>query len=142
MVATAAIRMQPFHAGDKLDDFEFLDLVIESANLRFLQLDLPPLDRLRVSHRLADFNDLCAGGDAFLSQLKKAGVGGGASFIGFLEDAEFAAADAAATDLSVAAAARFLRRGRGWGGRLAKTAKDFRDDVADQSFINGVHGEE
>src|SRR5207249_988823 len=133
VVAAAAIRAEPFHTGDELDDFELLDLVIEPANLRFLQFDSPPLDSVGVSHRLYDFYDVRAGGDTFLSQLKKAGMRGRAGFAGVLEDAVLAGAPG----MAIAAAAGFFSGRGGRRGNLAKAAEHFRNDVADESFVNG-----
>src|ERR1043166_849591 len=97
VVATASVRAQPFNAGHKLDDLQLLDLMIEPPNFRFFQFNAAPLDSVRISHRFYDLDDFLAGGDTLLLQLQKAGVRGGASLVGLLEDTVFAATDRKST---------------------------------------------
>ena len=52
VVAAAAVGMQPLDAGHELDDLQLLDLVIEPADLRLLQLDAAPLGGVRLRHGL------------------------------------------------------------------------------------------
>ena len=40
VIAAAAIRPEPVHAGNKLDDLEFRNLVVKPADFRFVQFEL------------------------------------------------------------------------------------------------------
>src|SRR6266704_2576949 len=49
-------------AGHNFDDLQFLDLMVQAANLRLFQLQFPPLDRVGFRHRFDDLNDPGPGG--------------------------------------------------------------------------------
>src|SRR6266699_232137 len=143
VIAAAAIGMQPFHAGDELDNLQLLDLVVEPANLRLGQFSTAPFGGIGVAHRLDDFDNFDTRGDALLLELQVSAMCRLAGFVGVLENSEFAATGAAAAGSFVAATARGRgdRRG-GWLGRRigAKAAQDFADDISNESFVNlGIH---
>src|SRR5262245_40643064 len=136
--------MQPFNSGNQLDDFQFFDLVVEPANLRFLQFNPAPFCRIRVGQRLDNLHNLRACSHSLLLQLKKSVLCRGAGLIRILEYTVLPTADASAADVTVSAPATFL------GGRarcanlyvaagLAKASKHLRNYITDQSFINGTH---
>ncbi len=66
VVAAAAIRMQPFNAGNQLNNLELLDLVVQPPDLGLFQFDPAPLSGIGFRQRLYDLNHLGAGGDALL----------------------------------------------------------------------------
>jgi hypothetical protein len=66
MIAAQAVGPEPLHTRNQLDDLQLLDLMIQPADLRLLQLDAPPLHRIGLSHRFDDLNDLHPGGHALL----------------------------------------------------------------------------
>src|SRR5258707_4859489 len=62
-------------------------------------------------------------------------------FVGVLENAMLAAGDVSCIRMAIAATACFFRGGRGgFGrGRLAEATEHFRDNIANQDFIDSTH---
>ena len=60
VITAAPVRPQPLDTRHVTDDLKLLDLVIESANLRFLQLDAAPLFVVVLAKALDDFDDSAA----------------------------------------------------------------------------------
>src|SRR5262249_38925672 len=102
-----------------------------------------PFDRIGVSQRFHDLNDLRPGGNAFFPQLLEAGLGGGAGFISILKYAIFATSLATACGMAIISLASGF--GWPWSGRrhaprpLAEPAQDLSDNVADQILIYCTH---
>ena len=69
VIAAAAIRPEPVHAGNELDDLEFRDFVIEPADFRLVEFELAPGLGVLFGKRLDDFLNLTPGGDAFFLKL-------------------------------------------------------------------------
>ena len=147
MVAAAGIGAEPVHAGDELDDLELGDLVIEAADLGFVEFDLAPGFGILFGEGFDDLLDFAAGGDAFLLELEEGFLGGGAGFLGGGVDAELAAqGDIGGGGFFGAAAA--IGGGRGGGGAgggrsrrggASEAAEDFGHHVTDQSFVHCAH---
>ncbi len=91
VVAAAGVGAEPVHAGHQFDQAQLGDLVIEPADLRFFKFNLAPRLGVFLGHRLDDFLNLAAGGNAFFLELQKRFLRGTASFFRRGEHAELAA---------------------------------------------------
>src|ERR1041385_5599660 len=148
MIPAAAVRSDPFHTRHQLDDFQLFNFVIEPADLRFLEVDPAPLIRVGLGQSFDDLNDFGASRHALFLQTKKSLMRRSTGLAGILEHAMPPLAEAASGHVTISAAAAVFLRHRSRGIPrcaaacfLAKAAKNFRDHIADQSFIYGIHAE-
>jgi hypothetical protein len=81
VIAAERVRLDPLDAGHQLDDLELLDLVVEPADLRLVQLLASPRLGLVGDDPLDDVDDLPPGLDALLLKLQERFVGGDARFL-------------------------------------------------------------
>ena len=94
VVAAKPIGAQPLDPRHVADDLELFDLVIESADLRFLKLDSAPLLVVLLAQALDDLNDPMARLDALPSQLLERLSSGIARLISGFEHAKIPTANA------------------------------------------------
>src|SRR5262249_16243136 len=106
VIAAASVRIQPVHSGNKLDDLELFNFVIEPADLCFVQLLTSPRFGIFVRQRLDDLLDLPPRGHAFFLKFQKGFLGGEARLVRVLKNTKppAARADAAAARLAFSAA--------------------------------------
>jgi hypothetical protein len=92
VIAAERVRLQPFNAGNHLDDLQFLDLVIQATDLRLVQLDAAPGFRMALDDLLDDRDDAPPRVDALRLQLEIRLMCRGAGLVDIPEHAEGAAA--------------------------------------------------
>ncbi len=137
VVPAVAVGPEPIHAGNKFDDLELLDLMVEPADFRFLKFESAPLGRVRVGEGLDDFFNLPARGDAFLLQLEEGFLRGSASFVGVLKHAKLAAQSGTGAGVCLAVATTRWLSGRRRGRRrfrcrrATETAQHFAYNITD-----------
>src|SRR3954453_4812699 len=69
MVTAASQGSQPIHAWHELNNLQLLDLVIQPANLRFLELNAAPFFRILVGKSLNDLLNLSSCTHALFTKL-------------------------------------------------------------------------
>ncbi len=134
VVAATAVRAEPLDSRHVTDDVQLLDLVIETANLGFLQLDATPFIGVGLAHALDDLDDFAPGLDALFAQLEERPGRSVAGIIRILEHTKVLAAA-----FATATAGALVFAGRRSGGSIAtQPPEDVLDHVADQCFIHCI----
>ena len=87
VIAAAPVRPQPVHAGNELDDLQLLDLVVEPADLGFVEFDPAPRLGVFLGQGLDDSSILRR--RPCLLPIFKNRCGRRAGFVGILEHTKF-----------------------------------------------------
>ncbi|OQB89538.1 MAG: hypothetical protein BWX84_02369 [Verrucomicrobia bacterium ADurb.Bin118] len=142
VVAAQAVRIQELDARNVALTFELINLVIQPANFRFLQLQPAPLLRFRPTSLFDQFDHLLAARHAGIGQLQEGFLRGGAGFVGVRKHAERAAPGPGCRfrPKRATTGGDHRRRGRRRGRRpTTQPAQHFRHHITDQGFVHGAH---
>ena len=69
MVATHSVGLEELDTGQILQTQQFVDLVIQTADMSFIQLDAPPLGSVVCGQFFNDVDDRFAAGNTFFLKL-------------------------------------------------------------------------
>ena len=137
VITAATVRPQPLDTRHIAYNLKLLDLVIEPAYLRFLQLDAAPLFIVVLAKALDDFDNSAACLDTLPAQLLKRLGRGITRLVGGLENAKIPANTVLglATTRSVVVGRRGRRHWSNNRRAATQAAKDVLNHVANQCFI-------